>query len=143
VILLCCLCGLSWGQGTAYCTYHLYSAGQSLNTVSCSDGIHGLVTRWGYTNLDPMFPYVSAWDKIAWNSPSCGSCIRLRNVANNNMISITAIDQCGPPPPPAQSHFDISKEAFTILFGNDGINAGHGNATWELVSNTNCKGNKG
>jgi len=139
---LFCLCACVSAQGTAYCTYHLYTADESLNSVSCSDGQHGLETRWGYTNLEPLFPYVSAWSQLSWNNPQCGSCIRLKNVANGNTISITGIDQCGPPPW-GQSHFDVSKEAFTTLFGNEGINAGHGNATWEIVAGSNCKGNKG
>jgi hypothetical protein len=28
--------------------------------VSCSDGANGLITRWGYPNLRPLFPGVAA-----------------------------------------------------------------------------------
>lgn len=29
-------------------------------TVACSDGVNGLYTRFGYTTLAPLYPYVSA-----------------------------------------------------------------------------------
>jgi len=57
--------GASSSGGTAYITYHLYNSGDSLNTVACSDGANGLETRWGYSTLSPLYPSVSAWNKVS------------------------------------------------------------------------------
>ena len=46
---------------------------RSLNDVSCSDGVNGLITRYGWQNQGqvPRFPYIGGADAIAgWNSPS-------------------------------------------------------------------------
>jgi len=40
----------------------MYTASDSLTTVSCSDGANGLITKFGYSNLSKMYPYVTAWD---------------------------------------------------------------------------------
>lgn len=39
---------------SVYVTYHNYYTGQSLLSVSCSDGTNGLISRWGYTTINPM-----------------------------------------------------------------------------------------
>ena len=47
---------------------------QSLNTVACSNGPNGLVTR-GYSVFKdlPTFPNISGSSLVTWNSPLCGS----------------------------------------------------------------------
>merc|ERR1712061_702272 len=80
---------------TAYGTYHIYDAKDSLTTVSCSDGTNGLMTRWGYQTLEPMFPYVSAMAGVTWNSPSCGTCVCLVDAAGHGSVCVTVIDACG------------------------------------------------
>ena len=42
------------GGARAYVTYHNYYAGEPLTDVACSDGRYGLMTRWGYSTIDPM-----------------------------------------------------------------------------------------
>jgi hypothetical protein len=42
------------GGSRAYVTYHNYFAGEPLTDVACSDGRNGLMTRWGYSTIDPM-----------------------------------------------------------------------------------------
>ena len=120
----------------SYCTYHLYTASESLTTVACSDGKYGIM-NWGYKDLSPMFPYVTAWQNAGWNNPNCGSCIKMNY--KGKAIFITVVDQCGGA---GQSHFDISKEAYYQLFGDEGIRQGHMNADFEVVQGHNCKGNK-
>jgi hypothetical protein len=110
--------------GTAYGTYHLYNSNDPITTVACSDGANGLETRWGYTDLSPMFPYVAAWDQISWNSPNCGTCILLNT--STTSIFLTAIDSCGAPPGGYDTHLDIAQPAFVKLFGQAGIDEGHG-----------------
>ena len=54
-------------------------ADNSLSTVACSNGPHGLLTR-GYTTFGslPNFPCIGASDAIeGWNSANCGSCWQL------------------------------------------------------------------
>jgi len=132
------------GGNVAYCTYHDYYSGESLNDVSCSDGANGLEDRWGETTLvSPLFPNVAAWDKVTWNSPNCGTCILLKDLVSGNSIYITAIDECGAAPGGYSAHFDIAPAAFTQLFGAAGNNAGHGNATYQSVAANLCPGNKG
>jgi hypothetical protein len=47
-------------------------ASRSLNTLSCSDGANGLVTRFGWNTQGnvPSFPRIGGYSGIAgWNSP--------------------------------------------------------------------------
>jgi len=90
---------------TAIVTYHLYTQNDKLTTVSCSDGANGLMS-WGYNDLSQMFPYVTAWQPASWNSPQCGSCIKID--WNGKYTYVTVIDQCGMINS-AYSHFDMSK----------------------------------
>ena len=128
----------------AYFTYHLYQSNTPLTSVACSDGKMGLITRFHYTDLKQMFPYVSAWDRASWNSPNCGACIKVTNKRDaSKSIHMTVIDQCGGGMGGGDTHFELSKEAFTELFGNKGIQDGHGYAEWQSVSGKSCKGNLG
>ena len=90
------ICIPTTGGSSAYVTYHNYFAGQPLNQVACSDGRYGLTTRWGYSTIDPMAPYVMATSVSGWNSPNCGKCYRVSGPAGTRYI--TAIDQCAPGP---------------------------------------------
>lgn len=90
---------------TAIVTYHLYTKTDLLTTVSCSDGANGLMS-WGYTDLSMMFPYVTAWQPASWNSPQCGSCVKI--MWNGKYTYVTVIDMCGVINS-AYSHFDMSK----------------------------------
>jgi hypothetical protein len=121
----------------AYCTYHMYYATEPLTDVACSDGASGLI-NWGYTNLQPMFPYVMAWDQLKWNDSKCGTCIAL--TYNGKTIHLTALDYCGAGFP--ATHFDISKEAYYEIFGDEGVQKGHMMADWSIVQSSMCKGNK-
>ena len=105
----------------SYCTYHLYNSFDQLITVACSDGQNGLMS-WGYNDLSQVFPYVTAWQGATWNSPYCGSCVKMTH--KDKFVYLTVIDQCGDFDM-VESHFDISKEAFYELFGDEGIQYGH------------------
>jgi hypothetical protein len=75
ILLFLALAGYTLSQsGVARCTYHLYAPSTPLTSVACSDGANGII-KWGYKDLSPMFPYVTAWQEAAWNSPKCGDCI--------------------------------------------------------------------
>jgi hypothetical protein len=90
---------------TAIVTYHLYKRTDLLTTVACSDGKNGIM-NWGYKDLSMMFPYVTAWQSVTWNSPQCGSCAKI--TYKGRYVYVTVIDQCGVINP-LLSHFDMSK----------------------------------
>jgi len=130
----------SGGGATAYVTYHNYYAGQPLTQVSCSDGQTGLITRWGYSTIDPMAPYVAATSVSGWNSPNCGNCYEV--VGAVSTVYLTAIDQCAPAPNGGM-HFDIHPTAFRELMGDAGVTAGVGYVTFREVASSSCRGNRG
>merc|ERR1711862_136868 len=127
-------------QGTeptnnAYITWHNYYDGQSFTEVSCPDGENGLITKYGYSTLDPLIPYVSATSNVMWNSPNCGNCYAVS--ANGKIVHVTAIDQCGAGPS-GEMHFDMHPDAFTELFGSTDVGIGY--ASFNEVSASNCEG---
>ena len=127
----------------AYCTYHHFAIMDKLTTVACSNGANGIITKMKYTDISKMFPYVAAWDQAHWNSPNCGSCIKVTDSKNTrSSIFVTVIDQCEPNKGSgSDTHLDISKEAYRVLFGEDGIKRGINFASWKVVTSNKCKGN--
>ena len=138
VLLSLAVCCFSQ-SGVARCTYHLYQPSTPLTNVACSDGANGII-NWGYKDLSYMFPYVTAWQDTAWNSPKCGTCFKI--TYHTNVIYVTVIDQCGKSDKAGTSHFDLSKEAFILLFGQEGIQKGTMEGNFELAQPSQCKGNK-
>lgn len=84
----------------------------SMDRVACSDGRHGLATRFATFRDIPTFPYIGGAFDIVWNSPNCGSCWQLTNTANNVSITITTIDAAG-------HGFNIAESAFEYLNGGE------------------------
>ncbi|KAF8259843.1 immunomodulatory protein, partial [Lactarius quietus] len=83
---------------------------QSLNSVTCSNGPNGLITK-GFTDFAslPSFPYLGASYVVgAWNSPECGSCWQLTNLAGDVTIYVTVIDY-------VEIGFDVSVAAMNAL----------------------------
>ncbi|TCD60863.1 hypothetical protein EIP91_009396 [Steccherinum ochraceum] len=114
--------------GTATVTYSTaYDMGStSLNTVSCSNGDNGLVTK-GFTDLQslPMYPYVGGVHGIEWNSPLCGTCWAL--TYNGKTLVIQGIDAS-----PGQG-FNIAKKAMDDLTNGEGTQAGSVQVTYSQV----------
>eukprot|EP01062_Namystynia_karyoxenos_P026540 TRINITY_DN20591_c0_g1_i1.p1 TRINITY_DN20591_c0_g1~~TRINITY_DN20591_c0_g1_i1.p1 ORF type:complete len:367 (+),score=80.58 TRINITY_DN20591_c0_g1_i1:96-1196(+) len=128
---------------TGYCTYHMYNPGDGLTSVACSDGKNGLMTRFGYTTVQPMYPYITAFDEASWDSPKCGMCACMSDKASGNAVCLTVIDQCGPPGANGDNHFDIAPPAYGELFGATGTRDGKGFSEWVEGDSACCKGNKG
>ena len=124
-----------------FVTHHLFKSSDTLTSSACYDGTNGIITKWKISNIDSIFPYVTAWNKVTWNSPKCGECILLKNKFSLKKIYVTVIDQFLPQSQ-YDSQFDLSTEAFSELFGDKGISKGHGFVQWETVPGWNCKGNK-
>ncbi|KAG1770878.1 Cerato-platanin [Suillus placidus] len=92
----------------------------SLNSVSCSDGKNGLLTK-GYTTFAslPSFPNIGGVPGTVWNSTLCGSCWSLKYAAPNGRqttVYITAVDN--------SYTYNVSPQAFIELAGATGLEAG-------------------
>lgn len=68
--------------------------------------------------------------------------MQLHSSSTGKSIYVTVIDQCGYGPY-NEAHFDLGPPAFTELFGQKGIQDGTGYVTYQKVSSSNCRGNKG
>ena len=80
----------------------------SSNSVACSDSPNGLAARLPTFGDIPPFPFIGGTFDVVWNSPNCGSCWNLTNMATGVSINITAIDSAG-------SGFNIAQETFEKL----------------------------
>lgn len=95
-------------------------ASRSLNVISCSDGDHGLITRYGWSTQGqiPRFPYIGGSSDIAgWNSPSCGQCYQLTYAATGKSVFILAVDHV------AQG-FNVAQKAMDELTNNQAVSRG-------------------
>ncbi|KAK1232313.1 hypothetical protein PQX77_004564 [Marasmius sp. AFHP31] len=102
------------------------NADGSLNTVACSDGPNGLITR-GYGPTFSRLPLFNDHKHIGaaaavegWNSANCGTCWTLNYKTNffDKTITIFAMDH-------AAQGFVISEEAMNDLTGNQASALGH------------------
>lgn len=95
-------------------------ASRSLNVVSCSDGDHGLITRYGWQTQGqiPRFPYIGGSSDIAgWNSPSCGQCYKLTYAATGKSVFMLAVDH-------AAQGFNVAQKAMDELTNNQAVSCG-------------------
>jgi Cerato-platanin len=88
------------------------NANGSMNSVACSNGPNGLLTR-GFPTFGslPNFPFIGGAPAVTFDSPACGSCWNLTYVnpqGNSTSINITAIDAANP-------NFNIALEAMNVL----------------------------
>lgn len=107
----------------------------SLNTVACSDGKNGMVTK-GYKTFGslPSFPHIGAAIAVeGYNSVSCGSCWGLSYTSGKTTttIYVLAIDR-------AVQGFVIAKTALEHLAGPQGVDAGKINVTATRVGGGLC-----
>ena len=107
----------------------------SLNTVSCSDGANGLVTK-GYSNFAslPTFPNIGGAVTIpGWNSPNCGKCYALHysNGKVDKTINVIAVDA-------APGGFNIGLQAMNTLTNGQAEQLGRVDATYVEVDASAC-----
>ena len=126
-------------QGT-YSLYYdtTYDQGdKSLNTVTCSTGEHGLLTR-GYKTFGdlPTSPFIGGAPQIqGWNSPNCGTCWELTYTDPNGIpgsLSFTAINTA------AQGTFTISIEAMNRLTSGNAMTLDGVSITATQLSASQC-----
>lgn len=111
------------------------AGGSSLTTVSCSDGVNGLMSR-GYTNFQslPGFPRIGGAPTVAgWNSPNCGGCYEVRYQAGNidNVIYVTAVDA-------SPGAFNLGLQAMNQLTNNMAVQLGRVDATYSVADPSKC-----
>ena len=107
------------------------NAGQSLSTVSCSDGANGLLTK-GFTTFGslPTFPNIGAAQAIAgWNSAACGSCWKISYKGKS--ITVTAVDHAG-------DGFNLAETALNTLTKGQAVALGEISATAVEVDASEC-----
>ncbi|TPX09384.1 uncharacterized protein E0L32_009428 [Thyridium curvatum] len=105
---------------------------RSLTAVSCSDGEHGLITRYGWQTQGqiPHFANIGGSDSIpSWNSPNCGTCWQLSY--NGQSIFILAIDH-------AAAGFNIALDAMNKLTNGQAVALGRVEANAVQVDVSNC-----
>ncbi|KAE8145986.1 Cerato-platanin-domain-containing protein [Aspergillus avenaceus] len=110
-------------------------AGSSLTTVSCSDGVYGLINQ-GFSTFGslPSFPNIGGAPTVAgWNSPNCGKCYQLHYQAGNvdKSIYVTAIDA-------APGGFNLGLQAMNSLTNGLAEQLGRVQATYTEVDRSNC-----
>lgn len=134
-----CLSLLSVGSATTVSYDTIFDdASGSLNTIACSDGSHGLITR-GYKTFGslPSYPFIGGTSDIdGWNSPNCGSCYQLVYIDPNDetkkkSINILAIDV-------AKEGFNVAKAALDELTGGNAEQFGNVDVEAKLVDRAVC-----
>ena len=111
------------------------NAGQSLSTVSCSDGPNGLITR-GYSTFGslPEFPHIGAKAGASHGSDQCGTCHKLSwtdEFGTTRSIHVLVVDY-------ATSGFNIAQTALDELTGGRASEKGSINATSKQVNVKHC-----
>jgi hypothetical protein len=84
----------------------------SMDTVACSNGDNGLVTKFPTFGDLPSFLFIGGAFDIVWNSTNCGSCWNISNPETGLSIQLTAIDTSG-------VGFNLAEQAFANLTNGD------------------------
>src|SRR6266852_780625 len=79
-------------------------------SVACSNGPHGLASKYPHFKNFPDFPYLGGAFDTKFGSPNCGKCWKLTDKKTHRSIYFTAIDAAG-------DGFNIGKKAFIALNG--------------------------
>jgi hypothetical protein len=103
----------------------------SLDTVACSDGSNGLVTK-GYSTFGSLknFPNIGGAFAIKdWNSASCGTCWAL--TYKNTTINVLAIDV-------AKDGFNVGLTAMNKITNGTAVHDGIVDVTYKQVNASAC-----
>jgi Cerato-platanin len=106
------------------------NAAGSMNSVACSNGPHGLASRFPTFGSVPTFPFIGGAYDVSWGSPNCGGCWNITNPKLGKTIHILAIDTSG-------VGFNIAKEAFAELNGGN-VDEGVIEVTADKVPSSVC-----
>jgi hypothetical protein len=111
------------------------SPATSLDTVACSNGKNGMITK-GYKTFGdlPNFPLIGAASAVEkYDSASCSSCWELSYTNNKTTTSlhVIAIDH-------ARQGFVVSQAALKHLAGQQGVDGGKIDATATRIGGSVC-----
>ena len=107
----------------------------SLTTVSCSDGVNGLISK-GYSDFKslPGFPLIGGAPTVeGWDSPNCGKCYQIHYKAGNvdKTINVLAVDV-------ARGGFNLGLQAMNQLTNGLAEQLGRVQATYSEVDQSQC-----
>ncbi|RKF78077.1 Protein SnodProt1 [Golovinomyces cichoracearum] len=107
-------------------------ASRNLDTIACSDGTNGLLTKnYATQGSLPSFPRIGGASVITgWNSESCGTCWTL--TYNHTSINVLAIDH-------ASQGFNIAKAAMDSLTGGHATAFGRVDANYTQAEPSDCR----
>ena len=101
-----------------------------MSQVSCSDGAHGLLSRYATQANLPNFPLIGGASAISgWGSDQCGTCWQLQY--GSNTVKIIAMDHAG-------DGFNIAQKAMDILTNGQSVQLGAVDATATQLSASDC-----
>ena len=103
----------------------------SLTTVSCSDGVNGLLAK-GYTTFNslPSFPNIGGTSAVpGWNSDQCGTSWSL--AYNRTTVHVLAVDS-------ALNGWNVALQAMNNLTNGHAQMLGRVNAVATLVNSSLC-----
>ncbi|KAI0668391.1 immunomodulatory protein [Trametes maxima] len=103
----------------------------SLSTVACSDGSHGLLKK-GFSTFGslPHFPNIGGAAVVGgWNSAQCGTCWQLSYKGKS--VNVLAVDH-------AQAGWNVALGAMNKLTGGKAKELGRIEATAKQVDKSKC-----
>ncbi|KAK3988578.1 protein SnodProt1 [Cladorrhinum sp. PSN332] len=103
---------------------------RSLTAVACSDGVNGVMWKYGWSTQGDAKSYVGGSASVGgWNSPNCGTCWSA--TLGSKTIYVLAIDHAG-------SGLNIGLNAMNELTNGHGQERGVVDATVSQVALSNC-----
>ncbi|EIN07862.1 cerato-platanin-like protein [Punctularia strigosozonata HHB-11173 SS5] len=106
----------------------------SMDTVECSTGSNGLITRFGFKTFGdlPSFPNIGGAQAVeGFNSAACGSCFNLTFAQTGKTITVLAIDH-------ADSGFNVGQVAMDDLTNGQAVQLGIVQVNATQVPGTAC-----
>ncbi|KAF5372894.1 hypothetical protein D9758_001459 [Tetrapyrgos nigripes] len=107
-----------------------------LSNLACSDGQHGLITRYEWHTLRdiPSYPHVGGSYLVGWNSPECGSCWKLTYTDGNGharSTHVSAVDR-------TSAGFTVGVQAMNEITGGNAVGLGRVVVNAEQVATSKC-----
>ncbi|TCD67988.1 hypothetical protein EIP91_011657 [Steccherinum ochraceum] len=104
----------------------------SLLTVACSDGSHGLASRFPTFGDLPVYPNIGGASVVAgYNDANCGTCWQLTYSDTGRSINVLVVDH-------TEDGFNLSQEAMDTLTDGQAVHLGRIDAQVQQVDASQC-----
>nr|AKB94552.1 cerato-platanin-like protein 1 [Heterobasidion annosum]CEH24659.1 cerato-platanin 3 [Heterobasidion irregulare]CEH24660.1 cerato-platanin 3 [Heterobasidion irregulare]CEH24661.1 cerato-platanin 3 [Heterobasidion irregulare] len=104
-----------------------------MNTAACSNGPHGLASKFPTFGDLPDYPYVGGVFAVSsWNSANCGTCWAVTYPETGVTINVLAIDVASP-------GFNVAQAAMDKLTNGKATQLGKVEVNVEQVPTSACK----